>query len=146
MITFFLRSVLGNWQVWVLLILLGLGGYGYYRYHRLETQLVKANQTLKVEQENNQTLRNNNKTLEATNKQNSTVIVQLNEDKNQLTQSLTRLNEDLMIAQNRVATVKTKIQLVTAPPQKLSPHIAAVIDGIQDQQPPNPAVKKGVTQ
>lgn len=130
----FLKNILGDWRVLLLVVMLCAGGYAYYKYSSVQEELKKAQETLVIEQKNNETLRGNVSTLQAANVENQRVIDQVTADRARALQSIAKLNNNINVTSQSIADLHAKVNQLTVPPTPLTPFLRETIKGIEDQR------------
>jgi hypothetical protein len=97
-----------------------------------QSHLATAQQTIKIVETNNIVLKQNIATITKVNQENLLMIEQLRADTVITGKTVAQLNNQLAGQTKTVAILKKKLADITTPPQKLSPHIAVTVQGIQE--------------
>ena len=130
-----LRSFFGNWKVLLITLLLAIAGLVALKIRHTENQLTK-------EQAANATLQADYTQAQAANAQNELVIKQLQQDKQQALDALSKLSDDIQATRTDINAVRTKVNKLSVAPTKLPPYLIEAINGIQASsaasQPRNP--------
>lgn len=130
----FVTKVLGDWRLLLAVVFIVVGGLIAFKIHRLESKLTDSQNQVKVEQQNNATLRTNNATLQEANGQNQVIITQLTADKQAAVASVSKLSSEIGKTNKSLADVQQKLDSIKDAPTKLTPYISQAIDGIQRQR------------
>lgn len=118
-----------DWRITLLVVILALCGYGYYKYDKVQDNLAETQKVLKVEQENNQVLRNNLAIAAQTNAANEKILQQVQSDNTLTRKQVAQLNNMLHARNTQIADLKG--QLMSQPGQAVTPNIAWTVDAIQ---------------
>lgn len=140
-----LGFIFKDWRIMVLLAVAVVLGLAYWKYSSLRGDLEQAQQELKVEQTNNQTLRNNLTEAAKLNDANSKILEQVQDDKKQALEAISQLNKSVQQTNKSVAEMKKRVEGITAPPAPLTPYLIETIKGVQElrdaENPPPPPPK-----
>jgi len=137
-----LLGILGNWRVMLALIIAIFAGVIMWKFKSIEMDLNHAKEALKIEQSNNQVLRNNLDQAGQINADNAKVIEAVEADKKRALEAVSQMNADLQKTNQSINVIKQKITSITAPPTKLTPYLVESVKGVQDlrdaENPPTP--------
>lgn len=138
----FVLSLLGNWRVMLALIIAIFAGIIMWKFKALENDLNHSREALKIEQSNNQVLRNNLDQAGQINADNAKVLEAVEADRKRALEAVSQLNTDLQKTNKNIDAIKQKINGITTPPSKLTPYLVESVKGVQElrdaENPPAP--------
>lgn len=129
----FFGSIFGfifkDWRITLMIVILALCGFGFYKYHKVQANLEETQKVLKVEQENNETLRKNLDVAVQVNKANDDLMKRMQEDSTLTRKQIATLN-NLIAGRNRQVDDLTR-ELSLRPSAPITPNIAYTVEAIQ---------------
>jgi len=142
-----LLGILGSWRAMLAIIIAIFVGVIIWKFKALESDLTHQKEALKIEQSNNQVLRNNLDQAGQINADNAKVIETVETDKKRALDAVTQINSNLQKTNQSINEIKQKITSITAPPTKLTPYLVESVKGVQDlrdaENPPTPVPAAG---
>jgi len=131
-----------DWRMVLALVLIMVISVVAWKFHSLNGDLTHAQEALKIEQTNNQTLRNNLTEAGRINDENAKVIEAAEADKKRALEAVSQLNTDLKKTNQSIDVIKQKISGIATPPSKLTTYLVEAVKGVQEirdtENPPLP--------
>lgn len=124
-------KLFSDWRIIAMVILVAVCGFMTVRLKVEQSHLEKAQQTIKIQEVNNTVLKQNVETITKVNAENVKMLGQIKADSVLTTKAVVALNNQLSARDRTVGDLKKKLNDLEAPAQKLSPHIALSVQGIQ---------------
>jgi len=132
-----------DWRMVLALVVVVIAGIIVWKFKHLESELNHTKDVLKVEQSNNQVLRNNLDQAGQINADNAKMIEAAEAEKKRALEAVSQLNTDLKRTNQSIDAIKQKISGITTPPTKLSPFLVEAVRGVQDlRDAENPPIVK----